>query len=148
MIEKIFHILAFAIMVVWFPLVMNLVFTLFVKRTKNGRFKLRFGKVKGYKHLNPIIGTGKSVIVLIIFELLAVALNLIFFNKIVDLLSKSGFHTIPIFLFTSSFFFFWVAKNDIGASWKNKWTYIPLILFALVLFIWLIMLLVLYLPKS
>jgi len=148
MLSEIFYWLSFAIMVVWFPLVMNLIFTLFVKRSKNGKFKLRFGKVKGHEQLNPFIGTGKSVLVLIIFELLAVALNLIFFNKIVELLALLRAHTIPIFLFTSSFFFFWVSRHDVGASWKNKWTYIPFIIFLSIIVIWGIILLILYLPKG
>ncbi len=133
---NLFYILSYGIMIVWFPLFMNLIFTLFVKKTKNEKFKFRFGKAKGYENLNPIKSTGWVLITLIFFELSAIALNLIFFNELVNLLTLTRFNTIPIFLFTSCFFVFWITKKDIGASWKNKFVLIPFVIFLAIILIW------------
>jgi hypothetical protein len=141
---NIFYILAYGIMVVWFPLFMNLIFTLFVKRTKNNKFKLRWGKVKGYKNLNPIKSGVWSLIVLIIFELASIALNLVFFNELVNLISTLRFHTIPLFLSAVSFFTFWISKKDIDLRWNNKLVWIPFTIFCSIILIWMIVLIIIY----
>ena len=142
--ENLFKIFSYGFVIVWFPLMLNLIFNLFMKRAKNGRFKLRWGKIKGYENLNPFLGTGKSLIFLILFELTAIALNLIFFDELVSLVSLIKLNTIPLFISSLCFFVFWIAKNDIGAKWKNKFVWIPFSLFCFVLLIWGIILLINY----
>ena len=142
--ENLFKIFSYGVVIVWFPLMLNLIFNLFMKRTKNGRFKLRWGKIKGYENLNPFLGTGKSLIFLILFELVAIALNLIFFDELVSLVSLIKLNTIPLFISSLCFFVFWIAKNDIGTKWKNKFVWIPFSLFCFILLVWGIVLLIHY----
>jgi hypothetical protein len=141
---NLFEVFSYGIVIVWFPLMLNLIFNLFMKRTRNGRFKLRWGKIKGHENLNPFLGTGKSLIILIIFELVAIALNLIFFEEFVSLVSLIKLNTIPLFVSSFCFFVFWIAKNNIGAKWKNKFVWIPFFLFCFIFIVWGIVLIIKY----
>ena len=132
--ENLFKIFSYGFVIVWFPLMLNLIFNLFMKRAKNGRFKLRWGKIKGYENLNPFLGTGKSLIFLILFELTAIALNLIFFDELVSLVSLIKLNTIPLFISSLCFFVFWIAKTILGQNGKISLFGYPSLCF--VLFFW------------
>jgi len=137
-----FYTLSYGVMIIWIPLLMNLIFTLFVKKTKNDRFKFRFGKARGYENLNPIKSTGWALIAFILLELSIISLNIIFFDKLVSLLTLIKFNIIPLFLSALFFFIFWITKRDVGASWKNKFVWVPFVLFCLTLLVWFVILLI------